>query len=205
MNPIFALIPAAGRSRRMQSHKLLLPLGARTVIECVLDALSPVVERVFVLVRSDDSALQAAISAHGGAAVVIARHDPPDMRASVELLLGAVEHDCRPGPSAGWLLTPADHPVIHAEVVQTLVGGFRRQPLSIHLPTYQGKGGHPTIFPWGLAERVREIPRNEGLNSLRRLSGIETVLHPTENPSVLWDIDTPADYQQLVRSIASRP
>ena len=36
---IFALIPAAGESRRMGRPKLALPLGEKTVLEHVLDAL----------------------------------------------------------------------------------------------------------------------------------------------------------------------
>lgn len=55
----FAIVPAAGLSRRMGAPKLLLPWGSATVIEAVVARwrASPV-ERIVVVVRRDDQPLQ---------------------------------------------------------------------------------------------------------------------------------------------------
>ena len=205
MSRIAALIPAAGHSRRMQSPKLLLPLHGRRVIDHLLDALVPAVDTVFILVRRSDVALKDAFSAHPAVNVVEAETDPPEMRMSVEILLEEVDRRCTPAFHDGWLLTPADHPVVHPRVLRELIDSFALDPLAIHLPTFNGRGGHPTLFPWPLAERVKQLPQGEGLNSLRRLPGVRTSLHPTSEPSVLWDLDTPEDYQRLLAAISTPP
>ena len=55
----FAVIPAAGQSRRMGSrHKLLLPWGESRIIEHLLRAwLSSRIDRVVLVSRPDDEAL----------------------------------------------------------------------------------------------------------------------------------------------------
>lgn len=205
MSRIFALIPAAGHSRRMQSPKLLLPMHGRPVIDHLLDALQPTVDAVFILVRQSDAALKQALAAHPSVNIVEPASDPPEMRSSVELLIEEVDQRYSPTSNDGWLLTPADHPIVHPAVVRSLVDRFAAEPSAIHIPTFEGRGGHPTLFPWSLASRVKQLPQGEGLNSLRRLPGVRTALHPTGEPSVLWDLDTPEDYQRLLAAISDAP
>ncbi|MEZ6078052.1 MAG: NTP transferase domain-containing protein [Pirellulaceae bacterium] len=53
--PTFAIVPAAGRSRRMGQSKLLLPWRGTTVIEHVIEAwLRSRVTQVVVVARRDD-------------------------------------------------------------------------------------------------------------------------------------------------------
>jgi molybdenum cofactor cytidylyltransferase len=204
MSRVFALVPAAGHSRRMQTPKLLLPVNGKPVIDHLLEALRPAVEETFILVRRDDHDLKKSLRAHDTLRIVEAAVPPPDMRNSVELLLHAVEGACSPADDDGWLLTPGDHPVVHPLVLRTVVDAFRRDPHAIHIPTFQGKGGHPTLFPWALASRVAELPPDQGLNSLRKLVEVRTAQHPTDEPSVLWDLDTPEDYARLVAAVEDR-
>jgi molybdenum cofactor cytidylyltransferase len=201
MSRVFALIPAAGYSRRMQTPKLLLRVNGKPVIDHLLEALRPAVEKTFILVRRDDDDLKKALCADDALRIVEAAVPPPDMRDSVELLLNAVERACSPADDDGWLLTPGDHPIVHPLVLRTVVEAFKRDPHEIHIPTFQGKGGHPTLFPWALASRVAELPRDQGLNSLRKLADVRTALHPTDEPSILWDLDTPEDYARLVAAV----
>jgi len=205
MSRLFALVPAAGLSRRMQSPKLLLPVNGRPVIEHLLAALRPVVEETFLLVRRDDTDLKETARPLAGVRIVEAASAPPDMRDSVELLLDEVARCCSPAPGDGWLLTPGDHPVVAVPVLTTVVEAFQRDPQAIHIPTYQDRGGHPTLFPWELAHRVPELPPEQGLNALRRLPGVRSVRHPTDEPSILWDLDTPEDYKRLLAAVEGRP
>jgi molybdenum cofactor cytidylyltransferase len=203
MSRIFALIPAAGRSRRMRTHKLLLPVGDRRIIDHLISALSSAADEVFLLRRKDDLELAQALASHPDVRVVEAGSDPPEMRDSVELLLDHVSRTCRPNDDDGWLLCPADHPVVHRDVLETLLVAFRSRPDAMHLPTSQGRSGHPLLIPWSLAKRVHELPSGEGLNLLKRLPDVVVVQHPVEDPSVLWDVDTPEDYQRLLQTLES--
>ncbi|QDT55408.1 2-C-methyl-D-erythritol 4-phosphate cytidylyltransferase [Caulifigura coniformis] len=198
---IFALIPAAGRSRRMRTHKLLLPVGHRRVIDHLVTALAHATDEVFVLRRSDDVDLREALACHPGVHVVEAGSDPDEMRDSVQLLLDHISRTCRPADDDGWLLSPADHPVIERTVLELLIDAFRERSTAMHLPTYHERNGHPLLAPWALARRVRELPPTEGVNALKRLPDVEVVRHPVENPSILWDLDTPEDYERLLTTL----
>jgi len=185
----------------MRTHKLLLPVGDRRVIDHLISALAAVVDDLFLLRRRDDLELRQALASHPEVLVVEADDDPPEMRDSVELLLDHVSRTCRPDDGDGWLLCPADHPVVHRSVLETLIRAFREHPGAIHLPTYQDRGGHPLLIPWSLARHTSELPPGEGINALKRLPGVEVLRHPVDEPSILWDLDTPEDYQRLLKAL----
>lgn len=197
---LFAVIPAAGLSRRMGRPKLLLELGGQTVIRRLLDALQQagVAERI-VVCRKDDAALQAEVAA-AGATAVTPDVDPADMRTSVEHALAYLQSRCQPRPDDGWLLSPADHPVLNAAVVGDLVQRQAESDAAILVPTCDGKRGHPTLFRWSLAERVADIPPDHGLNRLLREFAEDVVEVPVNDPCVLTDLDTPADFERLRRA-----
>jgi molybdenum cofactor cytidylyltransferase len=201
MSRIFALIPAAGHSRRMRTHKLLLPVGDRRVIDHLVSALASAADEVFLLRRKNDLELRQALALHPEVLVVEAEHDPPEMRDSVEVLLDHVSRTCQPNGNDGWLLCPADHPVVHRNVLETLILAFRARPDAMHLPTCHDRNGHPLLIPWSLTRRLHELPPGEGLNALKRLPDVEVVRHAVEDPSILWDLDTPEDYQRLLKTL----
>ena len=59
---IFAVIPAAGHSRRMGEPKLLLPAGDGTVISLFLGALAvPEITETVIVIRKDDVRLKHAV------------------------------------------------------------------------------------------------------------------------------------------------
>src|SRR5690606_25777101 len=79
----FAVIPAAGQSRRMGQHKLLLPWAGRTVFEAVVAAWQGVpVEAAVVVARSDDRPL-IELCRRLSLDVVLPDPPPDDMKASV--------------------------------------------------------------------------------------------------------------------------
>src|SRR5260370_3045670 len=91
MQRIFAIVPAAGHSRRMGRPKLLLPLGASTVIARMLAVLArPEIEATLVVVRPGDEPLRAAVAACGAIPLQPAV-PPPEMRDSVEYALRHIE------------------------------------------------------------------------------------------------------------------
>jgi molybdenum cofactor cytidylyltransferase len=204
---LFAVVPAAGRSRRMGRPKLLLPLGGKTVVARLLAALDhPAVAGRFVVVRADDAELRAAVEAAGGAPVV-PTDDPLDMRASVEHALAAIAARCRPEEFDGWLLVPADHPVLEPEAVAAVIAAWRAATAAgardVIVPTHGNRRGHPTAFPWPLAERVAGMPADQGLNWLLRHGGVSVRELPVDTPAILTDLDTPTDYARLQARFAA--
>jgi molybdenum cofactor cytidylyltransferase len=197
---VFAIIPAAGWSRRMGEPKLLLPLGEKTVIARLLETLDrPLIRcRAVVLRRNDESLLNEVKAA--GAWAIRPAEDPPEMRQSVQFALSEIAEKFSPRESDGWLLVPADHPVLSRTVIDCLIANWQKTSAEILVPCREGHRGHPTIFSWRLAEQVPRIPAGLGLNWLVRSSGAVLQEVPMDDPAIFTDLDTPADYEALKKS-----
>ena len=196
---LFAIVPAAGFSRRMGQPKLLLPWGESTVIASLLTSLKKAdVTQTCVVVRRDDDRLRIAIEAEGGWCVSLTV-DPPDMRASVEFGLAEIRRRFHPRLEEGWLLIPADHPAIDVDLLRELIQVWKVKSPQILVPRHGIRRGHPTFFRWWLADEIRQIPPEQGLNWLLRTYDPQVVEVSVDQQTVLADLDTPDDYEQLKR------
>lgn len=196
---LFAVVPAAGHSRRMGRPKLLLPLHGRTVISWLLQALAlPEIIAVAVIVRRDDVALRDEVARLGGWAVS-PDIDPPDMRASVEFGLRCLEERFTPADDDGWLLVPADHPVLDRGIVAELTAAWLSLRPKFLVPTYNGRRGHPLLARWDTVSTVFALPADQGLNRLLHNHAEDVVTVPVANSSVVIDLDVPEDYERLRR------
>jgi molybdenum cofactor cytidylyltransferase len=201
-----ALLPAGGKSLRMGRPKLTLPLGGRTVIECVVNALQQAqVEEVLVVVAPHLPEL-ATLAARVGANVLQLSEETADMRATVEQGLAWLEERFQPAPDADWLLCPADHPALDPGVIRHLIQSRQTgSSASILIPTFQGKRGHPTLISWRHVAGMRALPPGLGLNAYIRQHAAEIEEVPVPSPSVLWDLDTPEDYERIQKVMSDRP
>lgn len=194
VNPqVFAIVPAAGRSRRMGSPKLLLPWGEATVIEQVLAAWQSagVARRVVVTHRDDIQLAQLARAA--GAEVVTPAVPPPDMKASVRAAIGYLAQQYQPAADDLWLLAPADMPRLSPGVIQGLLAAAPQNPHAILVPTYDGRRGHPVLFRWSMSSDIDALAENEGVNEL--LNRYPVIEIPVPDDAILADLDTPDDYR----------
>jgi molybdenum cofactor cytidylyltransferase len=194
----FALLPAGGKSRRMGRPKLALPLGRGTVLGHAVAALREAgADPVLVVVGPHVPEL-GPLAAAAGAAVLQLEEETADMRATVEHGLRWLEDRCRPGPDAGWLLCPADHPALDPEVVRRLVEARAAAPAySIAVPTFEGRRGHPVLIDWRHVAGLRALPPGLGINAYLRQQRPVTVEVQVPSPGVLLDLDTPEEYERL--------
>ncbi len=196
---LFAVIPAAGHSRRMGQPKLLLPWEGTTVIERVLTVLDhPAIAARCVVVRAGDAPLTEAVRRAGGL-VLHPPVDPPDMRASVCFALETIHRDYSPRDDDGWLLVPADHPVLDRDLIATLIAVWERDRPLILVPRAGNRRGHPTLFRWSLAREIARIPADLGLNWLLSEHARDVSELPVEGDAALTDLDAPEDYERLRR------
>ncbi len=100
---IYGLVPAAGKSTRMGRPKLALPLGGRTILECVLAALREAgIEKTLVVVGPHVPELVPPAT-NAGAHVCLLTEETPDMRTTVERGLAWLEERFRPQPADDFL------------------------------------------------------------------------------------------------------
>jgi len=194
---LFAIVPAAGYSRRMGRPKLLLPFGDGTVISRVLSVLQRGgVAHAVVVVRPDDDDLRTEVLACGAVAVSPG-HPPPAMRHSVEFGLGYVAETYMPNAADGWLLSPADHPLLDERLLADLLARWHAGDCRILVPVHQGRRGHPVLFRWELAGQVATLPPDCGINELLRRNAADVRELAVADPAIFLDLDTPADYARL--------
>lgn len=203
---LFAIVPAAGLSRRMGQPKLVMDLAGKTVIERLLTTLAhPAITETVVVIRRGDQQLAEAVAqlAIPNVRVVQPEVDPPDMRTSVEHAIESVSKNHSPQPTAGWLLIPADHPVLDALVLDELISAWQTTSEDILIPQHAAKNGHPTFFRWTLTCSLCEIPDGKGLNWFRAALGVRIRKLPVDSKSILLDLDTPDDFKRIQQHVAS--
>lgn len=195
---IFAVVPAAGLGSRMGRPKLSLPLGGGTVLGRVVAALREGgIDEVLTVVGPHDLGL-AALAEAAGASVLRLPEATADMRATVEQGLRLLEERFHPRPDDAWLMAPADHPMLDAEAVRRLLAAHAARPShSIFVPVHEGRRGHPTLIAWRHVSGIRAHPAGKGINDYLRSQKEHILEVPAPGAAVLWDLDTPEDYERM--------
>ncbi len=200
-----AVIPAAGNSRRMGRPKQILPYGGSTLVGTVTRTLlSAGVDRVVVVMRSNliDSA-----DLPSDPRVVTAVNDRQDAAMIDSLRVGldrlalettaSIEQDASDDAKTGGgvLVVPGDMPMLSEAACRACIDAFAAAPDHIIIATYQGRRGHPMIFPWSMRSAVDEL--DGGLNQLPDRYRDRVRLVETGDSGVTRDIDTEDDYRQV--------
>ncbi len=195
----FAIVPAAGRSRRMGSSKLLLPWGQGTVLEATLAAWrAGGVDETLVVIAPDadhgDAVSQ--LVSQSGATLVVPDISPPDMRASIMAALEVVECSRAPDASDCWLVAPADLPQLSATAIARVLGAHDPSCPRAVRAVFGDRHGHPVLLPWSWVSRWRGLPTQWGLNSLVR-EGPTWDVPCGDDAFQAADMDTADDYRRL--------
>ncbi len=190
---IEAVIPAAGRSRRMGRAKQLIRIdGVPMLLRTVRTVCAGGVQRVVAVVHSGIERVLGAGLRHEGALVVC--NDDPDseMVDSIRAGLRCLSVTSTGGPT-GILIVPGDMPGLDERDVRACVEGFRQSPERIVVASWRRRRGHPVILPASLAEAVFSPLCDAGLRALlaRHEAQVRVVECPTSG--VLADADRPQD------------
>jgi molybdenum cofactor cytidylyltransferase len=180
----------------MGRPKLLLPYRETTVAGALIDSLRRGgVERIVLVAAPGDAALQEWARARG---IALAINEHPERGMLSSILAGldalggaeAIEASARP-----LLVTPADLPAIDPSTIRELVEALDRGPSPLAVPVYRGKRGHPIAIASSV---VRDLPDLDPTIGLRQLLARHPVRElATDDPAVITDVDTPADYESL--------
>lgn len=103
------------------------------------------------------------------------------------------------GGSHPWVMVClVDHPYVSRTTLERLVRFTRETPEAMMWSlSHQRRGGHPAVFSRHLMSRLAKAPLEEGARPVVRALGTSRRFLEVEDPAVLWDVDTPRDYDQF--------
>jgi CTP:molybdopterin cytidylyltransferase MocA len=194
--PVSALLLAAGSSTRMGQTKQLLPLGHKPVIIHCIDALVEAgIGEIAVVISSCRNGLAEHLR---GLPVLVAVNENPgsDMAESVRSGLHRLQSF-----SSAVLVCLCDHPLVTPETIRNLVREHGRFPGDIIIPEFQGKRGHPSLFPRHLLD---EIFSAKTLRDIVREYPSRVRLVPVRDEGVVLDMDEPRDYTAILKRYLSK-
>jgi molybdenum cofactor cytidylyltransferase len=191
---VYAIVPAAGRSRRMGRPKQLLDVSGRPLLLGLVDVIAA--SRVASVVIVTRRAIAAALGLQDAplAFVEFNEEDSSEMIDSVRLGLRRLGREPAAAGAAGYLVCPGDHAELSTADVDACVEAFRAATDRIVIAARDGRAGHPIIFPAALAGFVESPSCDPGLRALRREFPQRVAMVECRSPGVLRDIDTPRDY-----------
>ena len=199
--PLAAVVLAGGRSARMGTPKALLDFRGEPFVVRILEAIEALDLKTRVVVVGpppDGTSVRTAIAAHDCTVI-----ENPDVEggpiASLRRALEVLE-TLRPPAVLVW---PVDLPHVHVATVERLVEAYRRRHAPITLPTFAGRRGHPVVWDASLFPELRSsVPATrEGARAVLHAHAEGTMLVPVDDPAVTDFINTPADYERLIREI----
>ncbi len=189
-SPVAAIVPAAGLSRRMGSCKQLLDLGGKPVIaHCLETLLTGGITEIVVVVGQQGEAVAAAVE-HYPVRVTVNPDLAGDMASSVLAGRAALAPT-----TSGIIVALADYPLIAAATIETLINAHGATPDAILIPCHNRRKGHPTLFPGTI---LAELANGGTLRDVVRRDSQRVRLLDVADAGILLDMDTPADYTQML-------
>jgi CTP:molybdopterin cytidylyltransferase MocA len=176
----------------MGQPKAWLDLGGRSFVAHVVDrARRAGCDRVVVVVGPGGT--EAWPETLGGSDLLVVVNPVPD-RGQLASLKLAVEGA---GDVSGLLAWPVDHPAVEVASVCRLLDAHGSSPDAIIVPTYGGRGGHPTLFPRSTFSELLGTDDHRGARAVVRREPGRVRRLELADPTIRWDVDTPEDLERL--------
>jgi probable selenium-dependent hydroxylase accessory protein YqeC len=194
---VAVVVLAAGLSKRMGEDKLNLKFGDSPVFEATLKAiLGADFDQVIVVTKPGSST--AAIAKSYNCQVVENRTPEQGLSSSLKAGLNAVSNS-----NQGVLFALADQPLIKPELYRLLITHYRTNLKLVTCPLYRGKRGNPTIFDRRTWPALQQVEGDHGgrsiIETLAADRADQIAFVTVNDPAVITDLDTPADYSRLLQ------
>lgn len=189
---ITAIIPAAGRSRRMGTIKQLLPLDQSTLLHKTISNLAacPLTDILVVLGYEADK-----IRPHIHdlpISVLINENFDEGMSSSIKRGLERIKPSC-----GSILIALGDQPFISTQLVNRLIEGYLTSDKGIGYPVHKGRKGHPVILDRKYEGEMRLLVGDTGCRKILDDHPDDHMAMEVDDERIFWDIDYPEDYRLL--------
>jgi molybdenum cofactor cytidylyltransferase len=190
---IVAIILAAGYSNRMECFKPLLDLGGRPVISHVVGTfIGAGIHDVRVVVGHNRDVLTPLLDEIGARSIVNDNYDD-GMFSSVLAGVKSLEPSVKT-----FFILPVDVPLVRPKTIRQLAENYMCNQGKILVPYFDGRGGHPPLIASKFIQNIIGYNGNGGLKGALLQFGAETIRVPVPDENILFDIDSPGDYAELL-------
>jgi len=198
---IWAVVLAAGASKRMGEPKVLLPIGHKTMIESVLDqVIKSEVDGVLVVLGSNWTKVAKQIKKYP-VKVTVNPHFKLGMLSSVNWGFQTL-----PLEAVAALFVLADQPRIPTRVLNKLLSAYKANAKGIVLPVYKGERGHPVLVDRKYQAEAKRTDPEIGLRNLVYGHPEDVLEVEVSSPAIRHDIDTRSDYErEAKRGVGRKP
>ena len=189
-----SVVLAAGESRRMGSWlKALLPLRGSTFLEVIVHTMvSAGVDECLVVTGYKHESIRTSVQL-AEARFLVNEDWKSGQLSSLQTAVRALS----PG-SKGMLFIPVDHPLVNIASYRLLIERWQKNRDRMIIPRYEGRKGHPAIFPSRLYDPLLHDTLQGGARDLIYREMDSVLFVPVPDPGVIYDIDTPDDYKRLI-------
>ncbi len=191
------VVLAAGRSARMGSPKALLDFLGLPFAVRILEALEALEVKTRVVVLGPDAPrIQPALAGHD----CIIVDNPEPETGPIASLRGALRA-LQPLQPSAVLVWPVDLPHVRVTTVERVMEVHRRTAAPIVIPTFGERRGHPVIWGAQLFGELLDSPTatRDGARAVLHEHERDVVSVPVDDPAVIDQVNTPEDYERLVR------
>jgi molybdenum cofactor cytidylyltransferase len=189
---ITAVILAAGESRRIGQPKPFLKLGDKTFVKVILERLRAAGAHSVVVVFNHAHRDQLQALSLSDCNCLLNTRPNLGQLYSLQLALRSLPASC---PAI--LLCLVDHPSVRIETYRLLIEQSAEWPQKILTPTFQGRKGHPVVFPKLLFKNLLNVPLGLGAQQVVQEHPDMVLLLPVRDEGVVLDIDTPQEYLRI--------
>ena len=192
-NGVAGVILAAGAASRMGQHKLLLPWkGEALICHAARTALEAGLDPVVVVTGAGGLEIQSALT---GLDVRIVEN--PDWQAGQSTSVRAGINALPPSTQAVIFLL-GDQPHVSTDLIRALVETYTQTQPVILAPHVGEKRTNPVLFDGSLFEALRGLHGDAGARTI--FAQYPPTPMPWPDEQLLFDVDTPDDYQRLLKS-----
>ena len=193
MAEVGCVMLAAGGSTRMGTWKMILPWGSSTIIEHSARTALKVCARLTLV--AGFRAEELIDRFQDWPQVEVVRN--PDYKTG---MFSSVQAGAQAVAEGSFFLALADMPGVGEAIYRDLLDWNTRLSSAFALseeaygviPQFRGKKGHPLLLSPQMRARILRTDVSKTLRDV--LAGVPTVIVPVDEPGILHDIDTPADY-----------
>lgn len=195
-----AIVLAAGLSSRMGQPKALLPFGDEFLLQHVVRTIlaTDAAGMVCVVTGHEREKISDSLRSFSVRLAHNASYASGGMLSSIQTGVIAVKDACD-----AFFIVLGDQPMVRPETINAMTRAWPASKPRVMLPTYGGGHGHPILLSAQGSDEIISLPSDATLKTYTSRYADSTIEVRVDDPAILEDIDTPAEYDAAVRRLRS--